>query len=337
MRVGRSRTRGSSALGWWLVAGVTIGIAAAVVPLLVPVRRPRDLVDPDELADLDSRFLEVDGVRLHYKDEGPADAERTIVFLHGFASSLYSWRHMMAALRDRYRVIAFDRPGFGLSGRPLEGDWEGESPYSGAASARQTIALMDALGVEKAVLVGHSQGATISVLADELCPERVSALVLVNTPSACARFRSVPPGLVRWLRRLPYMRLAPLVPRPFFGRNARSVMGHAYHDPSRLSAETIELELRATRVKDWDLSYVELAPAAAGLHVPASMTAVTAPTLVIAGRNDRTVPYRDQVKAARAIPGARLVTFQATGHVVPEERPEALAEVVEEFLGGLAD
>ena len=331
----RAHARARSALGWWLVAGVVVGVVALVVPLLIPVPRPRDLVDPEELADEDSRFLDIDGVRLHYKEQGPADAEQTIIFLHGFASSLYSWRHIMAALRDRYRVIAFDRPGWGLSGRPLEGDWEGESPYASAASARQTVALMDALGVEQAVLVGHSQGATISVLVDEIRPERVSALVLVNTPTASKRFRSVPPELVRRLRQLPFMRLAPLLPRPFFGRNARGVMGLAYHDAKRLSDETIALELKATQVKDWDLSYLELVPAAAGLHVPTSMSAVTAPTLVIAGRNDRTVPYRDQVRAARAIPGARLVTFGATGHVVPEERPDAFADVVKDFLDSL--
>jgi pimeloyl-ACP methyl ester carboxylesterase len=112
-------------------------------------------------------------------------------------------------------------------------------------------------------------------------------------------------------------------------------MGMAYHDPKRLSDETIELELKATRVKDWDRAYVELAPAQVNMHVPVEMAVVAVPTLVVAGRNDRTVPYRDQVRAARAIPGARLITFDATGHVVPEERPAALVEVIEDFLGEL--
>ena len=121
--------------------------------------------------------------------------------------------------------------------------------------------------------------------------------------------------------------------RPFFGRNARAVMGLAYHNPRRLSDETIALELKATRVRGWDRSYVELAPSQVRLHAPAEMQLVSAPTLVVAGRNDRTVPYRDQVAAARAIPGAQLITFDATGHVVPEERPEAFIEVVRDFLG----
>ena len=320
----------------WLGLGVLAGIALAMLPLFVRVPEQADLAEPEDLADEDSKFVEIDGIRFHYKDQGDPASPHTIVFLHGFASSLYSWRHAMAGLRDRYRVIAFDRPGFGLSGRPLRGTWQGTSPYTNTAAAEQTVALMDALGVEKAVLVGHSQGATLSVIIGAIHPERVEALVLVNTPSAARRFRQVPGGLVDWLRALPHVeRLSPLLARPFFGRNARAVMGLAYHDPARLSDETIELELKATRVRDWDRSYVELTPIQAGLHVPEAMAAVTQPTLVVAGRNDHTVPYRDQVRASRAIPGARLITFDATGHVVPEERPEAFLDVLEEFLGEL--
>jgi pimeloyl-ACP methyl ester carboxylesterase len=258
------------------------------------------------------------------------------VFLHGFASSLFSWRHVVRELGDRYRMIAFDRPGQGLSGRPLAEEWEGESPYTSVSLARQTIALMDALGVDRAVLVGHSQGSTVSVLVDELFPERVSGLVLVNTPTASPRFRPVPQAILRSLSASRHVRwYAPLIPRPFFGRNARAVMGLAYHDPNRLSDETIELELRATRVKDWDRSLVESVPIQAGLRVLASLSSVTAPTLVVAARNDRTVPYRHQVRAARLIPCARLVTFEATGHVTPEERPGALAEVIGDFVDEL--
>jgi pimeloyl-ACP methyl ester carboxylesterase len=62
------------------------------------------------------------------------------------------------------------------------------------------------------------------------------------------------------------------------------------------------------------------------------MSRIVVPTLVVAGRADRTVPYRDQQMAARSIRGARLVTFYDTGHVVPEERPGAFAEVLGDYL-----
>lgn len=332
MRQAQRRRRPRTRTRWWLGAAVALGAAALLMgPLLVPVRRPDGLVDAEELADPDSCFVDVEGVRLHVKEAGDPDSPCAMVFLHGFASSLYAWRHAMRAFASRCRVIAFDRPGFGLSSRPLGGDWEGESPYSMESSAKQTVALMDALGVGEAVLVGHSQGAAISLLVADRSPERVSALVLVSSPTASKRFRPRP--YLSWLRRLPQVRhLAPLVPRPFFGRHARWFMGMAYQDPARLSDETVELELKAARVRDWDLAYVELTAAQTGFHSPEAMARVHVPTLLVAGRDDHTVPYADQVAAARAIPGAHLVALSDTGHVVQEERPEALAEVIGEFL-----
>ena len=322
-----------SARRWlpWLGLGVLVGAAAVILPLVVPVPRPEGLVDAEDLADDDSRFIDIEGVHLHYKVQGDPHAATTLVFLHGFASSVYSWRHAMAALCNHYRVIAFDRPGFGLSGRPLEGDWNGESPYSMRSSATQTLALMDALGVKSAVLVGHSQGASIAVLVADAAPERVEALVLVSAPTASRRFRGRP--YLDKLRTLPQLaRIAPLVPRPFFGRNARAVMAMAYANPKRLTDETVELELKAVHVKDWDLSYVELTKHQGGFRFPEAMARVSVPTLVIAGRRDRTVPYRSQVRVARSIPGARLLTFYDTGHVPPEERPGAFDEVLGDFV-----
>ena len=333
----RCRSGGPARRRWGAWAGVAllVGLAAAVaLPFLVPVPRPKGLLDPEDLADEDSCFADIGGMRIHYKDEGDPDSRQTVIFLHGFASSLYSWRHAMAALSSSRRVVAFDRPGFGLSGRPLPGDWTGESPYTMQSAKRTTMGLMDLLGIERAVLVGHSQGASVAVLVADECPERVEALVLVNAPTASPRFQSRP--YLEWIRSIPQFRhLAPLIPRPFFGRNARHFMSLAYADPRRLADETVALELKATQVKDWDLSYVELSRSQIGLHFPEAMARISAPTLVVAGSKDHTVPYRDQVRAARSIPSARLVTFYDTGHVVPEERPGAFSEVLGDFLDEL--
>ena len=331
----RSREKRRPRWALWLGLGLLAGLGVALVaPFLIPVPRPKGLVDAEDLADEDSCFIDLGGVRLHYKDQGDPQSRHAVIFLHGFASSLYAWRHAMSALSGSRRVVAFDRPGFGLSSRPLPGDWVGESPYSMLSSAGQVVALMDALGIDSAVLVGHSQGASIAVLAADLFPERVSALVLVNAPTASPRFQARP--YLEWIRSIPQLRrIAPLVPRPFFGRYARRIMSLAYADPKRLADETVALELKATRVKDWDLGYVELTRNQTGLHLPEAMARIHVPTLVIAGREDHTVPYRDQQIAARSIDGARFITFYETGHVVPEERPGAFSEVLGDFLDEL--
>ena len=110
----------------------------------------------------------------------------TLVLLHGLAASVFSWREVMEPLSAVGTVIAFDRPAFGLTGRPMPGDWADENPYSPEIQPNLTVSLMDKLGMEKAVLVGHSAGGTIAVHTALRHPDRVEALVLVDPVFSCA-------------------------------------------------------------------------------------------------------------------------------------------------------
>jgi len=131
-------------------------------PFLVPVLPLERTVPPRELADPDSQFAEVDGLTVHYKTAG--EGQPILVLLHGFDASIFSWREVKEPLGKLGRVIAFDRPAFGLAARPIPGECQGDTPYSPEAQADLTVELMDHLGVEKAVLVGNSASGTISVL-----------------------------------------------------------------------------------------------------------------------------------------------------------------------------
>ncbi|KAI4991649.1 hypothetical protein ZWY2020_040035 [Hordeum vulgare] len=159
-----------------------------------------DLLDPDALADPDSSFYEINGVRVHHKvcahdeDEDSGDQSSgsavarsqvglPIVLLHGFGASVFSWSRVMRPLARiaGAKVLAFDRPAFGLTSRAR---WSGDdtkplNPYSMAFSAMATLAFIDQLGAGKAVLVGHSAGCLVAVEAYFEAPERVAALVLV--------------------------------------------------------------------------------------------------------------------------------------------------------------
>lgn len=135
-----------------------------------------DLLDPDALADPDSNFYEINGVRVHHKvcaheeDEDSGDQSSgsavarsqvglPIVLLHGFGASVFSWSRVMRPLARiaGAKVLAFDRPAFGLTSRVR---WSGDdtkplNPYSMAFSAMATLAFIDQLGAGKAVLVGY--------------------------------------------------------------------------------------------------------------------------------------------------------------------------------------
>jgi alpha-beta hydrolase superfamily lysophospholipase len=97
-----------------------------ILPFLFPVPPLEDTVPVEELDDPDSQFMQVDGLRVHYKTYG--QGEPVFILLHGFGASLFSWREVIGPLSQYGTVIAYDRPAFGLTERPLE--WEGENPYS---------------------------------------------------------------------------------------------------------------------------------------------------------------------------------------------------------------
>jgi alpha-beta hydrolase superfamily lysophospholipase len=137
-------------------------IAFLVGPYLIPLPKLGDLEPPEKLADPDSLFVEVDDIRVHCKLA--SDGGQSLILLHGFGASLFSWREVASELSRNRTVLAFDRVGFGLTERPRPGDWSGANPYTAESQVNLTVALMDELGIEKAVLIGHSAGGSIAAL-----------------------------------------------------------------------------------------------------------------------------------------------------------------------------
>lgn len=161
----------------WLASGMASVIALAIVlPLIVPIPPLQGTVSPEQLADADSRFVLIDNVNIHYKVNG--EGEPTFLLLHGFGASTYSWHAVMEPIGELGTVIAYDRPAFGLTSRPLT--WEGENPYSTAAQPRLALSLLEHAGKEHAILVGNSAGGTLALHIALQYPERVDALILIS-------------------------------------------------------------------------------------------------------------------------------------------------------------
>jgi pimeloyl-ACP methyl ester carboxylesterase len=306
-------------------------VAVFVVPLLIPVPPLEDTVPPEQLADLDSRFVSVNDLTVHYKEQG--DGGPALVLLHGFGASAFSWREVMAPLAELGRVVAFDRPAYGLTERPLPGEWEGQNPYSADAQVALTVGLMDALVIERAVLVGNSAGGTVAMRTALAHPERVTALVLVD-PAVYGGGGMVP----SWLRPLlntPQMRrLGPLIARRIrsWGLDfARS----AWHDPALITDEVWEGYLKPLRTQNWDRALWESTRAARPSDLPERLGELTMPVLVVTGDDDRIVPTERSVRLVGELPDADLVVIHNCGHVPHEECPDPFLEAVVPFLESL--
>jgi len=313
-----------------LIALSVLLVILLVGPFLVPVPPLEGTVPPEQLADPDSRFIEVNGITVHYKMAG--SGRPALVLLHGFAVSTFSWREVIGPMSEWGTVVAFDRPGFGLTERPMPEGGRGAAPlrlYSPESQPDLTVGLMDALGIERAVLVGNSAGGTVALLTALTYPERVEALVLVDP---AVYVRGMTPAWLRPFLNTPQMRhLGPLLARQIqdWGVDfARS----AWHDPSRITPEIWEGYAKPLRAENWDRALWEVTRAGHPLGLEKRLGEVRVPVLVITGDDDRIIPTQQSVRLAGEIPGAQLVVIPECGHIPQEECPGPFLEAVEAFL-----
>jgi len=280
------------------------------------------------LADADSSFIEVEGIEIHYKCQG--EGEPALILVHGFGASTFSWREVMEPLAENATVVAFDRPAFGLTERPLT--WEGFNPYGYDSQALLTVGLMDTLGIEKAVLVGNSAGGTVSVLTALAYPDRVEALVLVD---AAIYSGGGSPAWLRPLLNTPQMRRL----GPLFVRNIRrwgiEFGESAWHDPSRIPPEFWAGYTRPLQAENWDRALWELTRSGGGPNLAGRLDELGVPVLVITGDDDRIVPTEQSIRLAQELPNSELVVLEACGHTPQEECPGPWLEAVGVFLGRL--
>lgn len=310
-----------------LVLGVII-VLVFFGPFLVPVPPLEGLVPPRALADPDSEFVEINGLSVHVKKAGRG--ERVLVLLHGFTASTFTWREVMAPLAEHATVLAFDRPGFGLTERALPGEWAGPSPYTPEAATDLVIGLLDHYGVERAVLVGNSAGGALAAYTALRYPQRVEALVLADAPIFSVGGGS--PPLLLPLFNSPQMRhLGPLVSRAFVG-NLPDFVRSFWHDESRVTPAIIEGYQRPFQVENWDRAFWEVFANSRALALDKRLNELTLPVLVVTGANDVTVPVEQSERLARELPNAQYVAFPECGHLPQEECPAPFVAAVVAFL-----
>jgi pimeloyl-ACP methyl ester carboxylesterase len=303
-------------------------VTTALGPFVVPVPTLDGLVSEQEFVDPDSQFIEINGVNIHYKEAGVG--ERTFILLHPFGGSTYSWREVIDEFAQYGKVIAYDRPAFGLTERPLPGDWE-ENPYGMKANVEILRELLDSMGVEKAVLVGNSAGGGVAVAFALEYPERIDELILVDPGVGGGRGPQFPAWAlpVMWT---PQMRhLGPLMMRDYQESLPRT-LERGWFDQTKLTNEIRERHLQILKIKNWDKAFYELTFAPAYPELRPLLPNLTVPVLVVAGQEDRLIRSWYFEAVATEIPEATLNLIPQCGHMPQEECPTEFMEVVLKYL-----
>ncbi|KAJ6802533.1 uncharacterized protein M6B38_192045 [Iris pallida] len=264
--------------------------------------------------------------------------------VHGFGGGVFSWRHVMGVLARQIgcTVVAFDRPGWGLTSRPRRKDWEDRqlaNPYKLESQVDLLITFCLSMGFSSVVLVGHDDGGLLALkVAEKL---RASSEPLVDVKGlvllSVSLSREVVPAFARILLHTSLGKKHMV--RPLLRTEITQVVNRrAWYDPTKLTTEVMNQYKAPLWVEGWDEALHEigrlsfstvLSPqTAAGLL----KSVEDLPVLVVAGAEDALVSVKSAQTMASKLVNSRLVAISGCGHLPQEECPKALLAALSPFI-----
>jgi len=266
-----------------------------------------------------------DGVKIHFKQVGTG---RPVIFLHGFGTSLDTWRFVVETFEDEYRLVLLDLKGHGLSDRPRD------EMYAAQDHARVVRGLIDYLGLENVVIVGHSFGSVVG-LAAALDAQRdgssgvIAALFLVagsvdaeNIPFVLRLLRT---PILGWLS-------LKLTSASF---RTRVMLKRAYHDGAKVTDSLVELYARYQAVPGTDYALIKTAEQLVPVDISEAkreLSRLAIPVINIWGEHDVIIPRAAAESVCQWVPRCELVTIEGVGHMPQEESPEKIVGLLRDFL-----
>lgn len=296
-----------------------------VLPYLIPLGETRAEISLDELVGQHGRFLDIDGVSIYVEEQNPESTQETIVFIHGFGGSTFSWRHNVPFFASQgYRVVSLDMKGFGLSYKDFASD------YSHPMQAELLAEVLDTLGVDKAHLVGHSMGTSVMLHFAHSYPEKVLAMIsvdgAVNLDSRLVRVSALlgfPP-----FRRIAEVFLTRYVTKDRVGRILKS----AYYQQDVVTTEVVDRYYNRLVNGQWAQSLLAMTRDMSENSVTFALEDLQLPALILWGQNDTWVKRTDIDPWRVEIPSAEFQAIPEAGHMMMEEDPELFNNMVLSFF-----
>lgn len=268
-----------------------------------------------------------DGRTIAYVDEGNSD--EIIIFVHGLGSYLPAWKKNIEGLKNDFRTIAIDLPGYGKSSKEL---------HTGTPEfyADVLVQFMDKLGIEKASISGHSMGGQAAITMALKYPDRVKNLILV-APSGIEEFTE---GQKEWFREVMTVQSVKLTPVNALRANVYANFYNMPEDAEFMITDRIAFR-DAEQFENYCYTVVQSVKGMVDQPVEHLLDRITQPTLIVFGENDNLIPnpylnpgFSREIgeKGKKLIPDSELVMIPECGHFLQFEKPEVFNKAVREFL-----
>lgn len=275
-------------------------------------------------------FLDLAGARIYYYAAGTRGAGDPILLIHGFPTSSHLWSDVVPLMPSGHRIVVMDLLGFGRSDRP-----QGHA-VDIAGHGQRMVALLDELHIDRACLVGHGFGGGIAQWLALHYASRVSSLCLVDSVAldrltSGLESSSVSDSIHRGITRAAMSPLS-VLPSALLVSLLRRDLARGYADAPR-AVRSIELYLRPfSGPEGRDAMVAHLRAGRVAISEAADLRGIRAPTRVVWGENDRSIPLAVGIRLRDVIPHAKLNVIPGARHFTPEETPREIAETVRGML-----
>ena len=265
-----------------------------------------------------SQFIEIDGMNVHYRDEGEG---QTIVLLHGTGASLHTWDEWTNELKKTFRVIRLDLPAYGLTGP------HPEKKYSLSDYSSFLNSFVESLDIDNFILSGNSLGGAIAWYYASEYPNKVELLSLLDPGGFYNKDKQSP--LVFRLARAPGInKIIRYVTPRFFIKNT---LKEVYFDKTKLTDKKIDTYRDLILRKNNRESFINRSNSEP-VDYTSRLKLITCPTQIIWGNEDEWIPVENAKFFSKSIQNTRVDIMQETGHLPMEERPYESLELLLNFI-----
>ena len=305
----------------WLLGSILVLLIVLGIVFYQKDQSPEEVYKKYALAS--SQQIAIGGVQLHYSDEGNRLDSTPLLLIHGTSSSLRTWDGVTAQLKNQYRIIRFDLPGFGLTGPNPDHD------YSTRYYNEVIDSLLRALQISRVIVVGNSLGGAIATQYAIYQPGKVRGLVLVDAAGLPPAKKTT--GAIGFkLAQMPVINqlLTIITPRVLVKKSLEDAYGDIGKVTDSLTSQYFDMLTREGNRK----ALVDRMRQGWQVTDGNFLTKVEAPTLIVWGSKDRLIPVENAALFQQKIKNSQVHIWDNLGHVPMEEDPVAFSEIVKKWV-----
>jgi pimeloyl-ACP methyl ester carboxylesterase len=273
-------------------------------------------------ANAESEFVEIDGMQVHFRDQGILSDTLPIVLIHGTGASLHTWEAWVSELKNEHRIITLDLPAYGLTGPNQTGDYS-QDFYVGFMDK-----LLSKLNINRCILGGNSLGGAITWAYALEHPAKVSKMILVDAGGYPMVSKSVP--IAFQIARMPVLGnlFKYVLPHSIIEKSLQNVYVH----DDRITPELIERYYDMASREGNRKAFLDRMKSSIKNDKYLKIRTLLMPTLIIWGEQDGLIPIDVAEKFHADLPNDTMIVFKNLGHTPMEEDPMETVKAVKEFL-----